>query len=301
MKHAISISLGSSARNKKVTLTLGNEEIIIERIGTDGDEKKARAMFAELDGKVDALGVGGVELYIQIGEKNYPLRSGIGLVKDVKITPAVDGRGLKHTLESQVMQIIEPQLDAPLPSPKKAMMPLGIDRFGMAKSLAQAGFQTVFCDLMFGLGLPIPIHGIKNLKIAGSILLPIMGQLPISMIYPTGESQEIITPKYKKWFNFGSVIAGDFLYIRKHLPENLSGKMIVTNTTTAADIDLLRQRGLKYLATTTPIFDGRSFGTNMLEAALTAYAGKGRILTQAELTGLIDELNIKPTLQKLND
>jgi len=300
MKHVVSISLGSSGRNKKVTVKFGDDPILIERIGVDGDEKKARALFAEMDGKVDALGVGGVELYILLKGKEYPLRSGLSLIKDVHQTPAVDGRGLKHTLERRVMQVIEPQLDEPI-SPKKAMMTLGVDRIGMAESLAEAGYDTVFCDLMFGLGLPIPIYGLKNLYRVGRMLLPVAGQLPISMIYPTGESQETITPKYQKYFNYGPVIAGDFLYIRKHLPEDLKGRMIVTNTTTAADVELLKSRGLKYLATTTPVFEGRSFGTNMLEAALTAYAGKGRVLTQPELSALLDQLNIRPNLQKLNE
>ena len=300
MKHVVSISLGSSGRNKKVTVKFGDEPILIERIGVDGDEKKARALFAEMDGKVDALGVGGVELYILLKGKEYPLRSGLGLIKDVHQTPAVDGRGLKHTLERRVMQVIEPQLDEPV-SPKKAMMTLGVDRIGMAESLVEAGYDTVFCDLMFGLGVPVPIYGLKSLYLLGRILLPVVGKLPISMIYPTGESQETITPKYRKYFNYGPVIAGDFLYIRKHLPEDLNGRMIVTNTTTAADVELLKSRGLKYLVTTTPVFEGRSFGTNMLEAALTAYAGKGRPLTRTELSALLDELNIKPTLQKLNE
>lgn len=299
MKHAVSISLGSSARNKKVEVKLGDEKIIIERIGTDGDEKAAQAMFTEMDGKVDAFGVGGVELYIKLGEKEYPLRSGLNLIKGVTKTPAVDGRGLKNTLEGMVMQRIEPQLDEPI-TPKKAMMTLGVDRFGMAQSLVNAGYDTVFCDLMFGLGLPIPIYGIKNLARLGRILMPVVGLMPISMLYPTGETQDTITPKYEKWFDYGPIIAGDFLYIRKHLPEDLGGRMIVTNTTTTADVDLMRERGLKYLATTTPVFDGRSFGTNMLEAALTAYAGKGRELTPAELISLIDELGIGPNLQKLN-
>ncbi len=299
MKHAVSISLGSSARNKKVEITLGDEKIVIERIGTDGDEKAARRIFAEMDGKVDAFGVGGVELYIRLGEKEYPLRSGMNMVKDVRQTPAVDGRGLKHTLEGRVMQVIEPQLDEPI-APRKAMMTLGVDRFGMAQSLVSAGFDTVFCDLMFGLGVPIPLRSLQSLQRLGRVLLPVVGLAPISMIYPTGDDQSKIVPKYEKWFKYGSVIAGDFLYIRKHLPDDLTGQSIVTNTTTAADAELLRERGLKYLITTTPVFDGRSFGTNMLEAALTAYAGKGRPLTDAELIALLDELGIGPTFQKLN-
>ena len=41
MKRAVSISLGSSKRNKSVTVNLLGEEIKIERIGTDGDMEAA--------------------------------------------------------------------------------------------------------------------------------------------------------------------------------------------------------------------------------------------------------------------
>jgi hypothetical protein len=54
------------------------------------------------------------------------------------------------------------------------------------------------------------------------------------------------------------------------------------------------------LVTTTPILEGRSFGTNMMEAALIAASGKGRVLTHAELTEIIDQLNMQPQLQELN-
>jgi hypothetical protein len=66
MKRAVSVSLGSSARDKKVVISLKGEQIVAERIGTDGDAQKARRLFAELDGKVDALGVGGVDLYLRL-------------------------------------------------------------------------------------------------------------------------------------------------------------------------------------------------------------------------------------------
>ena len=58
MKHAISISLGSSKRDKSVKVNLNGQEILVERIGTD-----ARRMYLDLDGKVDAFGVGCGEDY----------------------------------------------------------------------------------------------------------------------------------------------------------------------------------------------------------------------------------------------
>lgn len=299
MKHVVSISLGSSSRDKKAEFSLGGEKITLERIGCDGDEKKARALFTDMDGKVDAFGVGGVELYVRVVNRNYPLRSGINLVKSVKKTPYTDGRGLKLTLEQNIFQLAEPHFRRPV-SPRKGMMPVAADRYGMAESLHRAGFELVFCDLIFGLGLPIPIYGLARLRTLAAVLMPVIGLMPVSMLYPTGQNQDENIPKYEKWFHFGPVIAGDFQYIRRNMPLDMQGKIIITNTTTASDVELMQARGVSYLVTSTPRIDGRSFGANVLEAALIAYSGKGRELNDAELLALVKELNLRPEVHELN-
>jgi hypothetical protein len=80
----------------------------------------------------------------------------------------------------------------------------------------------------------------------------------------------------------------------------MQGKVVVTNTTTPDDVEFFRKCGIKYLVTTTPVLDGRSFGTNMMEAALVAVSGKGRPLTWAEYNELLDKLGFEPQLQELN-
>jgi hypothetical protein len=62
----------------------------------------------------------------------------------------------------------------------------------------------------------------------------------------------------------------------------------------------MQSRGLAYLVTSTPTINGRSFGTNVLEAALMAYAGQGRVLTDEELRHLIKNLDLKPTVRAFN-
>ncbi|NOX61676.1 MAG: quinate 5-dehydrogenase [Chloroflexi bacterium] len=300
MKRAVSVSLGSKTRDKQVVIQLGDQTIQAERMGVDGDEQRARELFAELDGLVDALGVGGVELYLRVGEREYPLRAGLNLVRDVKMTPVVDGRGLKHTLERRVFELAAAELGG-IPHFRRAFMTLGVDRYGMALAVDEVSDEVVFGDLMFALGLPIPITSLKQLGWLARLIVPVVARtFPISWLYPTGEQQETIEPKYEKYWNQADLIAGDFLYIRKHMPDDLSGKTIVTNTTTERDVELLRERGLRWLITTTPRYEGRSFGTNLMEAALTAYAGKNRPLTDDELNALINELGLKPNVQYLN-
>ncbi len=73
MKRVVSISLGSSKRDKKVQANFFGTDFEIERIGTDGDMAKFRQMIAELDGKVDAFGVGGTDIYVYVGDHRYIL------------------------------------------------------------------------------------------------------------------------------------------------------------------------------------------------------------------------------------
>jgi hypothetical protein len=298
MKRAISISLGSSSRDKLVEVELMGEQVQIERIGTDGDVEKARQMYRELDGKVDAFGVGGIDLAVHTPWKDYPLYDAVKMVQDVKQTPYVDGGGLKETLEAGVMQVVEAQIGDQI-KPKTAFLVAGITRYGMTMSFINAGYDCVFGDLMFGLGVPIAIPSIGTLALVARAIMPIVGRMPISMLYPTGDKQHEVVPKYEKHYQGNSVIAGDWLYIKQHMPEEMSGKVIVTNTTTPDDVEFLKQHGVKHLVTTTPVMDGRSFGTNMLEAALVAVAGKGRVLTSTELAQMLDELGIKPQIREL--
>jgi hypothetical protein len=298
MKKAISISLGSPSRDKCVEMTLLGEKIRLERRGTNGDEAKARELYRTLDGTVDAFGVGGIDLYVYTPWKRYPLFSAHRLVQDVRTTPYVDGSTLRSVLESRVVRFMERKIGAGITS-KKVFLIEAISRWSMASAFIAAGYDCVFGDMMSALGIPIPVRRVGTLNVLARILLPIVGRLPFSMIYSVGESQEVVVPKYEKYYKEATVIAGDWLYIKKHMPEDMEGKVIVTNTTTPADVEFMRARGIRYLVTSTPVFEGRSFGTNATEAALTAAAGKGRALTSAEMEKLVDDLKFESALQEL--
>jgi hypothetical protein len=301
MKRAVSISIGSSKRNKAVEVTLLGEKVRIERIGTDGDMEAAALKYKELDGKVDAFGVGGADLGALVDGKWFPLYSVQPMVRFVKKTPLVDGGGLKNTLENKAPAFLEAKIGDYINSRgRKVLVALGMDRWGLSKSFVEAGYETIFGDFMFGLDLPIAIRKISQLKAMGNLLMPIVGRVPFAWIYPTGEKQEKRTPKWGKYYAWATVIAGDCHYIKRFMPDDLTGKVIVTNTTTPEDVETFRKAGVKYLVTTTPVLDGRSFGTNMMEAALVAVSGKGRPLTWPELTEMLDKLGFEPQLQELN-
>jgi hypothetical protein len=300
MKRAVSVSLGSSERDKEAELELFSEKVIIERRGVDGDVEKATALFEELDGQVDALGVGGIDLWVQMGEHRFALKAAQKMVKNVHQTPVVDGTGLKMTLEWYSAQTLVDKLGPEYRS-GRVLHTVAADRYGMALGFFEMGYETVCGDLMFSIGIPLPVRSLRGLHLLGRTLGPIIARLPIDVLYPTGEKQDEIIPKYTKYYEWATVIAGDCHYIKRHMPDDLSGKIIVTNTTTPKDMELFRERGIEHVLTTTPVYNGRSFGTNMLEAAMTAVSGKNRPLTFEELDAMLLELDLKPTLHTLSE
>ncbi len=307
MKRAVSISIGSSKRDKAVYLDLLGERVLIERIGTDGDMEKAACLYRDLDGKVDAFGVGGADLGLLIDAKWYPLYSIRPMVRYVKKTPLVDGGGLKITLERKVAASLEQRIEAYLDkNGRRALVVTAVDRWGMASAFVEAGYECTFGDMMFTLNIPLALHSLGSVSRLASILMPVAGRLPFSWVYPIGEAQEKQTPRWQEYFEWATIIAGDCHYITRYMPNQLDGKIIVTNTTTEADVQLFRDAGVKYLLTTTPVIEGRSFGTNMMEAAIIAadgrttpvdYAHLGSYLT--DLEQLLDQLHFEPQLQEL--
>ena len=303
MKHAVSISIGSSKRNKAVEVNLLGETVRIERIGTDGDMEAAALKYKELDGKVDAFGVGGADLEALVDGKVYPFYSVRPMVRYVEKTPLVDGGGLKNTLENKAVSFLDAKIGDYIKQHggRKVLVPVGVDRWGLSKSFSESGYETVFGDMMFGLDIPIPVRSLSALRTVAALLMPIAGRLPFEMLYPTGEKQEKHVPKFQKYYHWATVIAGDCHYVKRHMPlDGMQGKVVVTNTTTPDDVEFFRKVGIKYLLTTTPVLEGRSFGTNMMEAALVAVSGKNRPLSWDELGEMITKLGFEPQLQELN-
>jgi hypothetical protein len=306
MKRAVSISIGSSKRDKAVEIELMGETVRLERIGTNGDMEKAARLYQELDGQVDAFGVGGTDLGMLVDGHWYPMHSVQSLVRFVRKTPVVDGNGLKATLEPKVKHVLTETLAHAIPQ-KTALVTTAVDRWGMARAALDSGFHVTFGDMLFSLGIPIPLHTASSVKRMAAVLMPLVSRLPFDWVYPVGESQGERHPKYTRFFTQAAVVMGDCHYVYRYMPDDMQGKIVVTNTTTSEDVELFRRCGVRYLVTTTPVLDGRSFGTNMMEAAILAAAGRTDPVDYSHadeylawMGKIVHDLALEPQVQELN-
>ncbi len=298
MKRVVGISLGSSARDHEVKIEMMGQQYKVERIGTDGNMNKMIDIIQELDGKVDAFGLGGMDLYIYAVDRRYEFRDARRISRAAVKTPIVDGSGLKNTLERRAIEQLVAESDL-FSETKKVLLMSAMDRLGMAQAFEKAGCKMTYGDLPFVLGLPVPLASLNTLAMFARVLAPLVGQLPFTMIYPTGDKQAVNKPRFPRYFHDNDIIAGDFHFIHRYMPEALPGKTIVTNTVTRDDVEFLRERKLKTLITTTPEMEGRSFGTNVMEALLVCMAEGKAELSEEQYNDLLDKLDLKPRVIEL--
>jgi hypothetical protein len=299
MKHVVSISLGTSKRDKRAEVELLGERMLIERVGTDGDRERYRALVAELDGKVDCFGIGGMDVYLYAAGRRYAFGEPLRMMAGARKTPWVDGSGLKHTLERSTVDLLQYRGAVDFRT-KRVLLMSAVDRFGMAEALSRYARSIVFGDILFGLGLPVPLRSWRAIRIAAPTLLPIITRLPIQWFYPTGEKQETNTPRFRRYFDEADVVAGDWHFIRRYMPERMDRKIVLTQSSRAAETELLRSRGVCTLITTTPEIGGEAFATNVMEAALVALLGRPPAeLTPEDYMGTLARLGWQPTVRRL--
>ncbi|WP_258360534.1 quinate 5-dehydrogenase [Moorella sulfitireducens (nom. illeg.)] len=224
----------------------------------------AARLLKELDGKVDALGLGGVNFYYHLGQRRYLCPAARYLSRQVKRTPLVDGSGWK--------QWVEPLAAGKLlflPPGSRALVVSVLDRFWLARALQTAGYPVLAGDAAFGLKIPLGFP-LSFFILLGYLTMPLLARLPLAYLYPLGPEQEKSHPRYRHLFARVKIIAGDWHFIRHHLPLSLTGKVIITSGTTPDDRELLRRRGATWLLATTPVINGFSPAANAMEAILVA-------------------------------
>ena len=274
MKTAVSVSLGSAAGDFTREIVLAGQAVRLTREGTGGDMDQARRRIEALDGRVDALGLGGIDVSLSVGGETFFIGDGVRLAQAATKTPVVDGSGLKNTLERRVVR--ELAASGKITPSSRVLMVSALDRFGMAEAFVEMGCPCIFGDLIFNIGLDYPLSTLSEIKELAQKYRSRLLSMPFQQLYPTGAAQDAPSadPRYAKYYEAADVIAGDGHLILRHLPPSLPpGKGVVTNTTRPHSLARLQAAGAAWVATTTPEMDGLSGGTNLMEAALVAVIG----------------------------
>ena len=268
----------------------------------DGDLVAMRDKLIECDGNpnIDAIGIGGCDIFLNAAGRRYYFREIKKMVSCIASTPVVDGSGLKGAVEADTVRFMQDELGISFQG-KNILVTSAIDRWGIAMACADADTQgsVSYGDFLYALNIPVMVHSRKVLTAATRILAPLAAQLPFTWLYPSesDSSTEIKRgAKTDKLYHDADIIVGDYKYVVQYMPDDLEGTVVVTNTTTESDVELLHSCGVATVVTTTPRLEGRSFGTNVMEAMLVALAESDKALTTEQYLAYLKQADFKPSV-----
>lgn len=282
MLRVVSVSLGTTRRDFQEELELPLGKVVVERVGCHGSFTRAAQVLSSLDGKVAALGLAGANLDYYIGDHRIPCPAGRRLASQVLKTPLVDGSGWKQAVEPLAVEVLQNQ--GITLAGKTALVVSVLDRYWLAEALSRAGCKVLAGDPLFGLKLPLVLPLSLFARIA-RWTMPALSHLPLSFLYPLGPAQEKAGRTWNSFARHVDIIAGNWHFIRRYLLPCLSkDKILITSGTNGEDLRFLKQQGIKWVVSTTPLWKVGCPSANAVEAALVALgAGKGDLSTYMSL------------------
>ncbi|MFL6199328.1 MAG: serine carboxypeptidase [Thermoanaerobaculia bacterium] len=278
-------------------------EVEVRRIGCDGEIELVRALIAELDGRVAAIGVEGMPFQLELGGVRRPHATGAGLPRMARQVPVVDGGGLRAALERWAVTLAD-RAQPGIFAQKRVLMVPGLNHGGLAQALDRHASELRYADPILYFALP-DVPGVGHRGTLGTAAAPTLERLrdaPFQRLLPAPgpeRSRRAAAP-----FRRADVLAGDIGAIRRHAPERLDRKTVVVESATEEDLEDLARRGVSIAVTLMPSPDGPGglgrWSAATVEAVLAALRRDPRgPLTEDAYLDLLGELDWAPAVRVL--
>ena len=241
MKKILVIDNGSE--EVLTTVAFRGQQVQIQRLGCGGDAECARRLIADHDGQVDAIGLEGLPIHLQLGQAQQQHTIGATLAAAAQRTPVVDGAGVRGMLERWGVTLAE-RAQPGMFSQKRILMVPGLNHDGLAQALSRRGGAIRYADPLVYFGLPdVPGVGSRQtLAQAAGPTLEQLKQAPFRLIAPRPSASG--SPLASGAFAWADILAGDIGTIRRYAPETLEHKIVVVESATEEDLADLRRRGV---------------------------------------------------------
>jgi hypothetical protein len=247
MKQIAVIHLGDA--NSEEVVSLLDQKVRVLQFGCGGDGDKARALIAEHDGKVDAIGLDGLPAMLELGPFSKPHEVGQTAFCRQK-TPVVDGSGIRAGLERWAV-ILADRAQPGIFAEKHVLMVPGLNHSGLTQALSATRRRALRRSdgLLWLPSFPASAARATWISAAPGTLDQLQGcALPPPLpAAGTPGSERAGAP-----FEWADVIAGDIGAIRRYAPAQLKRKTVVVECASEEDVADLRGRGVSIVVTLMP-------------------------------------------------
>ncbi len=249
MKQIVSIHLGSATEDRTFTATLLGQAVAVTRCGANRDLARVRELIRQYDGKVDAIALEGMALWLTLGSQRVLHSDAPELLASAGMTSIVDGGGVRDALTRWAIR----QADRARPGIfnfKRVFLVSALNQAGLLQALEGYTQDIRLGDPAIHLGLPRTLPAPRWLDLFARLGLSRLRRQPYDVLWPPPAGQA--APRAQADFHWADVIAGDYSLIHRFAPPGLRGKVILAETVTDDDLATLRARGVETVILTMP-------------------------------------------------
>ena len=302
MKRCLVIHLGEE--NEDFIGGFGERRVKVLWRGCGRDLDRAHALVKQHDGKVDAIGLDGIPLNLELGDAHRRYRVGRDLAASATSTPVVDGGGVRAGLERWSV-VLTDRAEPGVFSQKRVLMVPGVNHVGLANALRRLTSDVDYYDPEIYFGVP-DVPGVGSPQTLGAADAPTLEALkdaPLERLSPLPEDGTRPATRHFRW---ADVIAGDANMIRQFAPTDLRKKTVVVPCATDVDVADFRARGASILVTTMPTLEEGATMARHSPAAVEAVLVALREdpcspLTEDSYLNLMAEVSWSPSIRHLQD
>ncbi|HSN83728.1 MAG TPA: hypothetical protein VLS88_14185 [Polyangiales bacterium] len=302
MKRCLVIHLGDE--NENFVAVLGDRRAEVLWRGCGRDLERARALVRDHDGQVDAIGLDGIPMDLELGDAHRRYQPGREVAAAAQTTPVVDGGGVRAGLERWSV-VLADRAEPGIFSQKRVLMVPGINHVGLAQALGRLSPRVEYYDPEMFFGLP-DVPGVGSEETLGTADAPTLEALkdaPIDQISPPAQADGRRATPHFRW---ADVIAGDVAAIRHFAPMDLRKKTIVVPSASSEDMADFRSRGASILVTLMPSLDPATamarYAAALIEAVFVALRDDTTMpLTEDTYLNLMADISWSPYIRYLQE
>jgi len=302
MKRCLVIHLGDE--NENFTAALGDRRVEVLWRGCGYDLDRARTLVSEHDGMVDAIGLDGIPMDLELGDAHRRYRTGRDLAARATRTPVVDGGGVRPGLERWSV-VLANRAQPGIFSQKRVLMVPGLNHVGLANALGRLTPRVDYYDPEIFFGLPdVPGLGSpETLGAADAPTLEVLKDAPLDKVSPPASARTRQTTTHFRW---ADVIAGDAGTIRHFAPIDLHKKTVVVPSATEDDISDFRARGTSIMVMLMPSLEEDAtmarHSAAVIEAVMVALReDPAAPLTEDSYLNLMASISWSPSIRYLQE
>jgi predicted amino acid dehydrogenase len=297
VKKIVSVSLGPDSLDCKFRTEFLGQKFSVERIGTNGNARKAADLIPEVKERADVIGLGNVRDHYFVGTNYFQQKSTRKLEKLAGDMPVTTGARLREIVQEWSLRSAQTELGN-IFNNARVLFFSGSTNYRLASVMSEYTENLSFADPVLQFGAPNLLYSISALELYAGGSHPLLrfgaGQSPLASV---AAGRYINTLMLKRAVRNADVVVAPFHQLESYGRKELEGKTLITSTVSADRVEVLKDKGVRLVIDCSLQLFPQTVGLNIVEAMVIAALDKSPgDIAHDDYLEIFTDMELKPRI-----